>query len=154
MDLSLDRNKYIIYWNKFFNNMDMAVFCENEIYKKTCQATENYTYIYRFLTLKVKQHLDPKTQQKYNPFNFGIVDILNLKADIINPELWKDAIKISDDNTKKIQHIKQVLTDTAVKCGKCKKNSVEYTEKQIRSADEPMTVFYHCTNCGHRWKKN
>ncbi|TGZ79151.1 hypothetical protein EX30DRAFT_309207 [Ascodesmis nigricans] len=25
---------------------------------------------------------------------------------------------------------------------------------QIRSADEPMTTFYKCTKCGHKWKEN
>ncbi|KAF8445175.1 hypothetical protein BGX38DRAFT_1094747 [Terfezia claveryi] len=24
---------------------------------------------------------------------------------------------------------------------------------QIRSADEPMTTFYKCTKCGHRWRE-
>ncbi|KAF8475868.1 hypothetical protein BDZ91DRAFT_710480 [Kalaharituber pfeilii] len=25
---------------------------------------------------------------------------------------------------------------------------------QIRSADEPMTTFYKCTKCGHKWREN
>lgn len=25
---------------------------------------------------------------------------------------------------------------------------------QIRSADEPMTTFYKCTECGHRWRED
>lgn len=37
-------------------------------------------------------------------------------------------------------------------CGKCKKKMVSYTQAQTRSADEPMTTFCECVNCGHRWK--
>ncbi|GMH65098.1 hypothetical protein TrST_g3431 [Triparma strigata] len=37
-------------------------------------------------------------------------------------------------------------------CGKCKSIKTESTQKQTRSADEPMTVFVHCKNCGNRWK--
>lgn len=37
-------------------------------------------------------------------------------------------------------------------CGKCKKNHTTYSQRQTRSADEPMTVFVYCENCGNRWK--
>ncbi|XP_018422789.1 PREDICTED: transcription elongation factor A protein 1 isoform X1 [Nanorana parkeri] len=37
-------------------------------------------------------------------------------------------------------------------CGKCKKKSCTYTQVQTRSADEPMTTFVFCNNCGNRWK--
>jgi transcription elongation factor S-II len=37
-------------------------------------------------------------------------------------------------------------------CGKCKGSQTTYTQAQIRSADEPMTVFISCLNCNHSWK--
>uniref|UniRef100_A0A8B9LIJ3 Transcription elongation factor n=1 Tax=Astyanax mexicanus TaxID=7994 RepID=A0A8B9LIJ3_ASTMX len=37
-------------------------------------------------------------------------------------------------------------------CGKCKKNRCTYTQVQTRSADEPMTTFVFCNECGNRWK--
>lgn len=37
-------------------------------------------------------------------------------------------------------------------CGKCGQRKVSYTQAQTRSADEPMTTFCECVNCGHRWK--
>jgi DNA-directed RNA polymerase subunit M/transcription elongation factor TFIIS len=36
-------------------------------------------------------------------------------------------------------------------CDGCHQNKVEYHEMQIRGADEPMTVFAHCLNCGIKW---
>ncbi|XP_057714067.1 transcription elongation factor A protein 1 isoform X2 [Corythoichthys intestinalis] len=37
-------------------------------------------------------------------------------------------------------------------CGKCKGKSCTYTQVQTRSADEPMTTFVFCNQCGNRWK--
>jgi transcription elongation factor S-II len=41
---------------------------------------------------------------------------------------------------------------TQLKCGKCHQRKVSYTQAQTRSADEPMTTFCECLNCGNRWK--
>jgi len=38
------------------------------------------------------------------------------------------------------------------RCGKCKSNKTTYYQMQTRSADEPMTTYVNCTNCGNRWK--
>ncbi|PWA25423.1 hypothetical protein CCH79_00005458, partial [Gambusia affinis] len=37
-------------------------------------------------------------------------------------------------------------------CGKCKGKNCTYTQVQTRSADEPMTTFVFCQQCGNRWK--
>ena len=39
-------------------------------------------------------------------------------------------------------------------CGRCKKSRCTYKQLQTRSADEPMTSFIKCLECGHRWKQN
>ena len=37
-------------------------------------------------------------------------------------------------------------------CGKCRSKKTTYYQMQTRSADEPMTSFVTCLNCGKRWK--
>ncbi|NWY71186.1 TCEA3 protein, partial [Erithacus rubecula] len=37
-------------------------------------------------------------------------------------------------------------------CSKCKKKNCTYNQVQTRSADEPMTTFVLCNECGNRWK--
>ncbi|KAI6141651.1 transcription elongation factor [Pisolithus tinctorius] len=37
-------------------------------------------------------------------------------------------------------------------CGRCKQRKCRYRQAQTRSADEPMTTFVTCVNCGHKWK--
>ncbi|VEU21119.1 DEKNAAC102026 [Brettanomyces naardenensis] len=46
---------------------------------------------------------------------------------------------------------KRAVTDRFV-CGRCKKREVSYYQMQTRSADEPLTTFCTCENCGNRWK--
>jgi transcription elongation factor S-II len=42
----------------------------------------------------------------------------------------------------------------AFQCSKCKQRKCRYFMMQIRSADEPMTTFVNCANCGHNWRMN
>jgi DNA-directed RNA polymerase subunit M/transcription elongation factor TFIIS len=39
------------------------------------------------------------------------------------------------------------------KCKKCGKSRTRYWEMQTRSADEPMTIFIRCLNCGKEWRQ-
>lgn len=43
----------------------------------------------------------------------------------------------------------------AVQCPKCEHPRAYYMQIQIRSADEPSSIFYKCcsTNCGHLWRE-
>jgi len=46
---------------------------------------------------------------------------------------------------------KKATTDQ-FQCGKCRQRKCTYYQMQTRSADEPMTTFVSCLNCGNRWK--
>ena len=36
----------------------------------------------------------------------------------------------------------------------CGSTKAYYRQMQIRSADEPMTTFYKCVECGAQWREN
>lgn len=40
---------------------------------------------------------------------------------------------------------------TMAVCPACMHNEAYFMQMQIRSADEPMSVFYKCTKCGKQW---
>jgi DNA-directed RNA polymerase subunit M/transcription elongation factor TFIIS len=44
-------------------------------------------------------------------------------------------------------------TTSLFTCGKCKSTKCSHYEMQTRSADEPMTIFIQCLDCGKRWKQ-
>jgi len=68
------------------------------------------------------------------------------------PEKWEFLIneKIKRDKNKYETKL-EAATDT-FKCRKCHSNKCTYYQMQTRSADEPMTTFVTCIECGNRWK--
>jgi DNA-directed RNA polymerase III subunit RPC11 len=40
---------------------------------------------------------------------------------------------------------------TMTVCPLCNHNQAYFMQIQIRSADEPMSVFYKCVKCSHQW---
>ena len=70
----------------------------------------------------------------------------------MRPDKWDALIqdkKIRDDN--KYEPKVEASTDN-FKCWKCKSKKCTYYQLQTRSADEPMTTFVNCLDCGNRWK--
>jgi DNA-directed RNA polymerase subunit M/transcription elongation factor TFIIS len=68
------------------------------------------------------------------------------------PDKWETLIKtksIRDMN--KFENNIEAATDTFT-CKKCKSKKCTYYLQQIRSADEPCTIFVNCVICNYRWK--
>ena len=69
------------------------------------------------------------------------------------PERWfalKD--KLLQREQKILEGNKSRATDQ-FKCRRCQKRECTYYELQTRSADEPMTIFITCLNCGKEWRQ-
>lgn len=79
-------------------------------------------------------------------------EIAMMTPDVLFPDKWRSIIEQELMRNKVAYEITEVSMTDKVICGKCKKNKISYYEKQIRSADEPMTAFFRCISCGHRWK--
>ena len=83
---------------------------------------------------------------------FAPESVAKMSPQAMQPELWKEMIDRTQwKNEHVIEERPAAMTDS-FKCGKCKKRECIYQELQLRSADEPMTIFITCLNCGHRWK--
>ncbi|KAH6900245.1 transcription factor S-II, central domain-containing protein [Thelonectria olida] len=65
----------------------------------------------------------------------------------------KKEVELEKENMKKAQvPMAEKSISDSLECGRCKQKKVSYTQAQTRAADEPMTTFCECMNCGHRWK--
>ena len=71
----------------------------------------------------------------------------------LRPDLWDELLelkKIKDEN--KFKPNIEASTDDFT-CGKCKSKKCTFYQLQTRSADEPMTTFVTCLDCGNRFKR-
>lgn len=84
-----------------------------------------------------------------SPDKFVVMTDDELKSD----DQRKKEEEYEKENMKKAQvPMAEKSISDSLECGKCKVKKVSYTQAQTRSADEPMTTFCECLNCGNRWK--
>uniref|UniRef100_A0A182IXK8 Transcription elongation factor n=1 Tax=Anopheles atroparvus TaxID=41427 RepID=A0A182IXK8_ANOAO len=100
---------------------------------------------------------DPKNPSLRANFVSGAITAQRL-AKMTSEEMASDEMKHLRDrfvkeaiNDAQLATVQGTKTDL-LKCGKCKKRNCTYNQLQTRSADEPMTTFVMCNECGHRWK--
>jgi transcription elongation factor S-II len=78
--------------------------------------------------------------------------LVNMTIQELFPEHWKNLIDEKYRRNKVLYETKKEAMTDQFKCRKCKSRETCYYEMQTRSADEPMTIFITCLNCGNRWK--
>ena len=69
------------------------------------------------------------------------------------PEHWQE---LADEQLKRETTMlegNQEEGSDMFKCRRCGKSKTRYWEMQTRSADEPMTIFIRCLNCGKEWRQ-
>ncbi len=69
------------------------------------------------------------------------------------PENWKELADRQAIREQKLLEGNKGMATDRYKCGRCGKRECSYYEMQTRSADEPMTIFISCLNCGKRWRQ-
>jgi transcription elongation factor S-II len=80
-------------------------------------------------------------------------DLAAISVFEVFPENWKALLDEKARADKMKYDMKpEAMTDT-FKCRRCSSRSCSYYELQTRSADEPMTTFINCLDCGNRWKQ-
>jgi DNA-directed RNA polymerase subunit M/transcription elongation factor TFIIS len=131
-------NKYYIFSD--WDNQDYKIIYTNKAKSILCNLTDKFG---------VKNTEMCDVVQKTGPLNLASKQYYEL-----NPTIWRS---IQDDKIKIEQMKKQAVqlnvTDM-FKCMRCFKRNCTYFELQTRSADEPMTIFVTCLECGKKWKQS
>jgi len=133
---------------------ELAEELEDFIYQEFRNTDMRYKNRVRSRVANLK---DPKNPSLRSNFVSGAILPSHLAR--MTPE------EMASDEMKKIREkfVKEAINDAQLatvqgtktdmlKCGKCKKKNCTYNQLQTRSADEPMTTFVLCNECGNRWK--
>jgi len=69
------------------------------------------------------------------------------------PEKWATLEEEATKREAKMLEVDKSAATDMFRCSRCGKRQCTYYEMQTRSADEPMTQFIRCLNCGKQWRQ-
>ena len=152
------------YIDNIINDNIISTNIEKSIYNSSIQKSKNEKIIRKwnnpyFVLIYVNK-------LKSILFHLNNFDIINkIKNNELNPceiafkthmelcpEKWEIRLKEQESRLENKFFPKIEASTDNFTCGKCKSTACTYYQLQTRSADEPMTTFVTCTNCGQRWK--
>ncbi|XP_016357998.1 transcription elongation factor A protein 3-like isoform X13 [Sinocyclocheilus anshuiensis] len=132
----------------------MAAEIEDHIYQEINATDMKYKNRVRSRISNLK---DPKNPNLRKNVLAGAIELSRI-AIMTAEEMASDELKLlrnvlTQEAIREHQMAKTGGTSTdLLQCGKCKKKNCTYNQVQTRSADEPMTTFVLCNECGNRWK--
>jgi len=163
-DPTLFRNKIISNFNSKINNNNISENLEKGIYNFTLESCEEKNLIKKWSNnLFILIYIQKVKSILFNLNNITLFnklinkeikahELVYMNHQEMRPDIWNELIeqkKIKDEN--KFSPKIEASTDDFT-CFKCKSNKCTFYQLQTRSADEPMTTFVTCLNCGNRWK--
>ncbi|XP_064804894.1 transcription elongation factor A protein 3-like isoform X5 [Oncorhynchus masou masou] len=142
-------------FKEFGTNCDsMAAEIEDHIYTEMGSTDMKYKNRVRSRISNLK---DPKNPGLRRNILAGGIELRRF-AIMSAEEMASDELKQLRNNLTKEAIREHQLSKTSgtisdlFQCSKCGKKNCTYNQMQTRSADEPMTTFVLCNECGNRWK--
>jgi len=122
--------------------------------------TPAFREVYRHILRSILSNLHPQSPvqntrllSRVQAGEFTLYEIPFMSSYDMFPERWfalKDKLL---QREQKILEGNQSRATDQFKCRRCQKKECTYYELQTRSADEPMTIFITCLNCGKEWRQ-
>jgi transcription elongation factor S-II len=132
-------------------NFSLSVCDEKNLIKKWSNDSFVLIYIQRLRTILYNLNY-PELFEKISSKEIKAHELAFMDHQTMRPDIWKQLLelkKIKEEN--KFAPRIEASTDDFT-CSKCKSKKCTFYQLQTRSADEPMTTFVTCLNCGNRWK--
>lgn len=170
-DINDIRKKTIEILDVIIQNQIKTKIVEESIFRFTCDKSEQRKVIKKwenpifrkiyinkarslYINLDKNSYINNNTLIKkiYNN-KFDLQNIAFMTYQEIFPEHWKQLLDEKYKREMAIYEDKPEAMTDMFKCGRCKQKKCTYYELQTRSADEAMTIFITCVNCGNRWRQ-
>ena len=149
----------IINNNKITRNLEKGIFNASLKQANTLKVVKKWDNIYfveiyistlRNVYLNLNNNKDLLSRVKSNDIKAHEIGFMTHLE--MCPDLWIELLeKKRKRDDSKFNGTITATTDNFT-CRKCRSNKCSYYQLQTRSADEPMTTYVQCIDCGNRWK--
>jgi transcription elongation factor S-II len=145
-------------YEKMSKNLEKGIYnycIETATEKNIVKKWENQYFVHIYIDRLRSIYMNINSSYLKNKVRLGeikIHEIAYFSHQDMHPERWDNLLEAKKirDEYKYAPRI-EASTDNFT-CWKCKSKTCTYYQLQTRSADEPMTTFVTCINCGQRWK--
>ena len=150
--------------------VSLAVLIEKGIYNETIEISTKqniskswnciiFKNLYKNICIDIYSNLNPQSyinngrlicrliEKEFEPFQMASMEYPRMF-----PEVWKEILDSKHKRDRYLYEINTEMSTDTYTCGRCNKKQCTYYQLQTRSADEPMTTFVTCLNCGKRWR--
>jgi len=136
---------------KFADEKNIPKNWDNNLFKSMYKlfVSEVYDNLDKESYIKNKRLYDRLISKEFDPY-----ELAEMEPHYKFPEHWKPYIDEKSKRDRTLFEVDKEMATDIYKCGRCKKKECSYYQLQTRSADEPMTTFITCLNCGLRWKQS
>jgi DNA-directed RNA polymerase subunit M/transcription elongation factor TFIIS len=123
-------------------------------------AHQPFVRLYQMYARRISTNFHPDSYvnnkelfQRYKKGEITLDDMSRMNSYDLFETRWKDSFEQQQIREKRqLEGDKSMATDQFL-CGRCHKRECTYYEMQTRAADEPMTIFISCLNCGKHWRQ-
>ncbi|VDM44987.1 unnamed protein product [Toxocara canis] len=133
---------------------DVAVRIESKIFQVNGDTGSKYMSAVRSRVFNLRDKKNPTLLENVltgvvEPERFALMTVEEMASD----EMRRQRASFTEQAIKEHEMPMQEGTASDMfKCDNCHKKNCTYSQMQTRSADEPMTIFVFCRECGSRWK--
>jgi DNA-directed RNA polymerase subunit M/transcription elongation factor TFIIS len=160
------RNIVVTNYKSLIDNNDIAIDIEHSVFRRSIELADEkniiphfnnnlFVKIYKYIAIMNYSHM-----RQYKHIRDRLIsgdlkawELPYLSHYEVNPEGWKELQELQDRREEKQLEGNKALATDQFKCRACGQRMCTYYQMQTRSADEPMTTFINCLNCGNRWKQ-
>jgi transcription elongation factor S-II len=156
--------------NEIIHNERYSTHLEKAIYNCTIKEAKNRNVIRKwenkYFTLLYVTRLrsiiknisnnyltyNEKLYDKIKNHELKAVNLAAMRHQEMNPGVWSELIDAKIKRDKNATTLNIASSTDEFFCYRCKTRKCTFYQLQTRCADEPMTTFVTCLNCGNHWK--
>lgn len=122
--------------------------------QKTMKAWDNQQFVSIYVNhwKSVLENLSPPLVSAVHSKTLLPHTIAFMTHQELQPERWAKLIELKSKRDKLKFENNVAAATNMFTCRKCKGKNCTYYMQQVRSADEPMTIYVTCIDCSYRWK--